>query len=168
MQIANNLNSATVLSHIRYGFMHRSEQPTRGVMVTRKKLPDTGAEPYASPYGYDIPSGITQAVLMHALQLRRCYREVFILCDVQQHTISDAAMILAITPRTVRNRLHGARREMQEVVARICAQAFALGRGAELTLQDLFPGCSFLRPPTPSGSTKSLQTSSRRASAARA
>ena len=41
-----------------------------------------------------------QAVLMHALQLRKSCREVFLLCDIQRHSVAEAAQILGIRRAT--------------------------------------------------------------------
>jgi DNA-directed RNA polymerase specialized sigma24 family protein len=62
-----------------------------------------------------------QAVLMHALQLRRSCREVFLLCDIQRHSISEAAEILGITRAAAYKRLRLARGRMNEVIERLCA-----------------------------------------------
>ena len=70
---------------------------------------------------HSIPSGVMQAVLMHALQLRRSYREVFLLCDIQRHSLSQAAEILGITRAAAYKRLRLARRRMDEVIERLCA-----------------------------------------------
>lgn len=67
-----------------------------------------------------IPSGLMQTVLLHALQLPRSCREAFLLCDVQQHTASEAAGILGISPTGVDRRLQLARRQMNEVIERLC------------------------------------------------
>lgn len=68
----------------------------------------------------DIPSGVMQAVLMHALQLRRNCREVFLLCDIQQHSLSEAATILGISRPAAKRRLLLARRRMNEVIEHLC------------------------------------------------
>jgi DNA-directed RNA polymerase specialized sigma24 family protein len=62
-----------------------------------------------------------QAVLMHALQLRRRCREVFLLCDIQRHSISDAAQILGISRAAAHKRLRLARKRMDEVIQHLCA-----------------------------------------------
>jgi predicted DNA-binding protein (UPF0251 family) len=62
-----------------------------------------------------------QAVLMHALQLRRSCREVFLLCDVQRHSISEAAEILGISRAAAHKRLRLARHRMNEVIDHLCA-----------------------------------------------
>jgi len=70
----------------------------------------------------DIPSGVMQAVLMHALQLRRNCREVFLLCDIQRHSLAEAATILGITRPVAKRRLQLARRRMNEVIEHLCGQ----------------------------------------------
>ena len=67
-----------------------------------------------------IPSGVMQAVLMHALQLRRNGREVFLLCDIQRHSLAEAAAILGISQSAAKRRLLLARRRMDEVIERLC------------------------------------------------
>ena len=68
----------------------------------------------------NIPVGVMQAVLMHALQLRRSCREVFLLCDIQRHSLADAAMILGISQVVAKRRLRLARRRMNDVIERLC------------------------------------------------
>jgi DNA-directed RNA polymerase specialized sigma24 family protein len=60
---------------------------------------------------------------MHALQLRRSYRETFMLCDIQGRSITETAAILSISPDSVIRRLTQARRHMDEVVTRLCERA---------------------------------------------
>ena len=67
-----------------------------------------------------IPAGVMQAVLMHALQLRRSCREVFLLCDIQRHSVAEAAAILGISRSAAKRRLLLARRRMDEVIERLC------------------------------------------------
>jgi len=69
-----------------------------------------------------MPLGVMQAVLMHAMQLRRSCREVFLLCDIQQHRISEAAMILGISQAAANRRLQLARQRMDEVVEHLCGR----------------------------------------------
>jgi DNA-directed RNA polymerase specialized sigma24 family protein len=61
-----------------------------------------------------------QAVLMHALQLRKSRREVFLLCDIQRHSLAEAAQILGISRAAANRRLRLARRRMDEVIERLC------------------------------------------------
>jgi DNA-directed RNA polymerase specialized sigma24 family protein len=68
----------------------------------------------------NIPAGVMQAVLMHALQLRRSCREVFLLCDIQRHSVSEAAAILGISKAAANRRLQSARQRMDEVIRRLC------------------------------------------------
>jgi DNA-directed RNA polymerase specialized sigma24 family protein len=49
---------------------------------------------------------------MQALQLRRIYREVFILCDLKGYSHAEAAAILGITEDFVARRLQRARGQM--------------------------------------------------------
>lgn len=67
-----------------------------------------------------VPAGVMQAVLMHALQLRRNCREVFLLCDIQGHSLAEAAVILGISQVVARRRLGLARRRMVDVIERLC------------------------------------------------
>ena len=53
-------------------------------------------------------------MLLYALQLRRGCREVFLLCDVQRHSLAEAALILGISQVTAERRLLLARRRMQD------------------------------------------------------
>ena len=67
-----------------------------------------------------IPAGVVQAVVMHALQLRPALREVFILCDIQGFDAAEAATILGVGSEVVGTRLKRARRQMGDVVSRLC------------------------------------------------
>jgi len=53
-----------------------------------------------------------QALVMQALQLRRTYREVFILCDIRGYGVSETASILGVSEDAVLRRLARARSEM--------------------------------------------------------
>ena len=66
------------------------------------------------------PLGVMQAMIMHAFQLKRIYREAFILCDIQGRSISEAAFILGAEPSAVSARLDRARRQMSEVSRGLC------------------------------------------------
>ncbi|HSY62972.1 MAG TPA: sigma factor-like helix-turn-helix DNA-binding protein [Terriglobales bacterium] len=61
-----------------------------------------------------------KAMLMHALQLRRGCREMFLLCDVQHHTLTEAALILGISQVAAKRRLLLARRGMHEAIEHLC------------------------------------------------
>ena len=74
------------------------------------------------------PAGVVQAVVMHALQLRRACREVFILCEIQGCSVTEAAVILGASPNAVIRRLKQARRQMQDVVTRLCELPNSPGR----------------------------------------
>ena len=69
------------------------------------------------------PGGVMQAIVMHALQLRRACRETFILCDIQGCSITETAAILGISTDAVIRRLKRARRQMDDVVMRLCEPA---------------------------------------------
>jgi DNA-directed RNA polymerase specialized sigma24 family protein len=77
----------------------------------------------------DVPSWVVQAVVMHALQLRSEYRDVFMLCELHGHSIPDTAAILGIGPAVVASRLKRARRRMGEVVGHLGAHG-AMGAGS--------------------------------------
>jgi DNA-directed RNA polymerase specialized sigma24 family protein len=66
------------------------------------------------------PPGVLQAVVMHAMQLQRAFREAFILCDIQGCSITEASFILGVAPETVIRRLGRARRKMDEIIDRLC------------------------------------------------
>ena len=53
-----------------------------------------------------------QALVMRALQLRRIYREVFILCDIRGYSAAETATILGISEDSALRRLARARNEM--------------------------------------------------------
>lgn len=82
-----------------------------------------GIVQYLSDAQSKLPSGVMQAVLMHALQLRQSHRDVFLLCDLQGHSVSEAAAILGIGRSMAARRLRFARQRMKEVVERICGKA---------------------------------------------
>ena len=66
------------------------------------------------------PNGVLQAVLMHAMQLPREYREVYVLCDIQGWSITETAAALGIAMDVVIRRLKRARIQMEGVIARLC------------------------------------------------
>jgi RNA polymerase sigma factor (sigma-70 family) len=55
-----------------------------------------------------------QALVMQALQLRRAYREVFILCDIKGYTVAETALLLGISEDSVMRRLHRARGQIKD------------------------------------------------------
>ena len=67
-----------------------------------------------------IPSGVMQAVLMHAWQLRRDCREVYVLCEIQGCSITETASTLGVTADVVLKRLRRARTQMEGVIKRLC------------------------------------------------
>jgi len=54
-----------------------------------------------------------QALVMQALQLRRIYREVYILCDIKGYSAAEAAQLLSISEDAVGRRLRRARGQMR-------------------------------------------------------
>ena len=67
----------------------------------------------------NMPLGVMQAVLMHALQLRRSCREVFLVCDIQRHSVREPALILGISRAAATRRLQRARRRMDEAIGHL-------------------------------------------------
>ena len=61
-----------------------------------------------------ISSAVMQVVLLHAFQLQRGCREVFLLCDVQRYSLAEAVLILGISQAKAERRLRLARRRMQD------------------------------------------------------
>ena len=53
-----------------------------------------------------------ERIVMQAFSLRPVFRRVFLLCDIQGLTVSQAADVLGISPDAVMARLDRARREM--------------------------------------------------------
>src|SRR5579864_5999947 len=88
--------------------------------IRTEPLQAKGIQRHLSGEQLSIPSGVMQAVLMHALQLRRRCREVFLLCDIQRHSVPEAAIILGISRVTANRRLQLARRRMNEVIEHLC------------------------------------------------
>jgi len=72
--------------------------------------------------GFDQP-GVFQCTILRALELPRTHREVFLLRDIQGHTLQEIAAILGISIETARVRLERARREIGQM-----ADSGALGR----------------------------------------
>jgi DNA-directed RNA polymerase specialized sigma24 family protein len=83
-------------------------------------LQGKGIREHLSARQINIPSGVMQAILMHALQLRRKYREVFLLCDIQRYSVEEAATVLGISVTTARRRLGLAHQQMDEVIEHLC------------------------------------------------
>lgn len=61
--------------------------------------------------GLDQPR-VFECTIRRALELRRSHREVFLLKDIQGHTLQEIAAILGISTETARLRLMHARREI--------------------------------------------------------
>ncbi len=58
-------------------------------------------------------SGTFGRLLLRAFELRQPYRDVFLLRDIQGHTLSEAAGILGVSRDTAVARLKQARHELQ-------------------------------------------------------
>ena len=71
---------------------------------------------------FDMP-GSFQCTILRALELPRTHREVFLLRDIQGHTLQEIAAILGISLETARMRLQRARREIGHL-----ADSDAMGR----------------------------------------
>jgi DNA-directed RNA polymerase specialized sigma24 family protein len=56
--------------------------------------------------------GAFQSALLRAFQLRPAYRDVFLLKEIQGHSLSEVAAILGINIRTAHTRLAQAHREV--------------------------------------------------------
>lgn len=54
--------------------------------------------------------GVFQCLLLRAFELPKAYRDVFLLREIQGHTLGEIAAILEISPRTAVVRLKRARR----------------------------------------------------------
>jgi DNA-directed RNA polymerase specialized sigma24 family protein len=76
-----------------------------------------------APRLHSIPAGVVQAVVMHALQLRPSSREVFVLCDIQGCSVAEAAAILGTSSKVIDIRLKRARRQMDDVITRLCGES---------------------------------------------
>ena len=61
--------------------------------------------------GFDQP-GAFQCTILQALELPKAHREVFLLKDIQGHTLTEIAAILGISIDTARVRLNRARNEV--------------------------------------------------------
>ena len=61
--------------------------------------------------GFEQP-GAFQCTILRALELPKAHREVFLLKDIQGHTLTEIAAILGISIDTARARLKRARREI--------------------------------------------------------
>jgi DNA-directed RNA polymerase specialized sigma24 family protein len=119
----------------------RNDSATRlPISTMNKRVRVKGIQRHLSATGQStLPSGVMQAVLMHALQLRRSCREVFLLCDIQRHSISEAAEILGISRAATNRRLKLARQRMNEVIERLCAPQTK--PAAEIKLDDANASC---------------------------
>lgn len=105
---------------VKYSLHMRPASKRMSSLAMTEPLQGEGFQQRPNSEQPNIPSGVMQAVLIHALQLRRNCREVFLLCDIQGHCVSEAAMILGISPAAAQRRLQLARRRMDAVIERLC------------------------------------------------
>lgn len=95
----------------------RSGYPAREQLTHRTSLRARKAAT-----GYDQP-GAFQCTILRALELPRPHREVFLLRDIQGHTLQEIAAFLGISLETAQVRLQRARREIGDL-----AGSDAIGR----------------------------------------
>jgi len=67
--------------------------------------------PASAANGLDLP-GAFQCTILRALELPKPHRDVFLLKDIQGHTLQEIAAILGISLETARMRLERARNEI--------------------------------------------------------
>jgi DNA-directed RNA polymerase specialized sigma24 family protein len=79
---------------------HYSCEAMEGTIPTRKPLS-----------GMKAP-GVFQCTLLRALELPKAYREVFLLKEIQGHTLAEIATLLGISTDTALLRLKRAHREI--------------------------------------------------------
>jgi predicted DNA-binding protein (UPF0251 family) len=115
---AHKVISGEVPPIVRPIIQPRSEPVRISIMTEPLQLKDSQQNLLAEQQ--NIPTGVMQAVLMHALQLRRGCREVFLLCDIQRHSVTEAALILGISRAAANRRLQIARRRMDEAIGHLC------------------------------------------------
>lgn len=78
---------------------------------SRPAMPNSAPELRKALSGMDQP-GAFQCALLRAFELRKAYRDVFLLKDIQGRTLSEIAVILGISIDTALERLKHARREI--------------------------------------------------------
>jgi DNA-directed RNA polymerase specialized sigma24 family protein len=83
--------SRTVRGHLRTGYSH----PEHRRIAPKLDQP-----------------GVFQCTILRALELRREYRDVFLLKEIQGHTLTEIAAILGISVDTVLARWKRARRDL--------------------------------------------------------
>jgi DNA-directed RNA polymerase specialized sigma24 family protein len=66
--------------------------------------------------------GVFQCLLLRAFGLPKAYRDVFLLREIQGHTLAEIAAILEISPRTAVVRLKRARRAIGHVDTSVAAE----------------------------------------------
>jgi DNA-directed RNA polymerase specialized sigma24 family protein len=78
-----------------------------------------------------------KCVVLHAFSLRRQFRDVFLLCEIQEMTVAEAAVILNISAELVQTRLDRARREIASRLRNnngglLCGRGRAVGQQNEV------------------------------------
>jgi len=78
--------------------------------VRHRSMPDAGSQGTGTD-GLHLP-GVFQCTILRALELPKPHRDVFLLKDIQGHTLQEIAAILGISIETVQVRLERARDEI--------------------------------------------------------
>lgn len=99
---------------------HRRSKSRRGVPV---ELPETMASgDEASPHQRALRNQASEALLVFLESLSEERREVFVMVDLEQESVVDAAAALEINVNTAHGRLRAARDEFDDFVARFRAR----------------------------------------------
>ena len=94
------------------GTMSKKAMRPRLIVRERSRTHGRSLSASKSASGLDQPS-VFQRTILRALELRRSHREVFLLKDIQGHTLQEIAALLGISIETTRVRLMRARREIE-------------------------------------------------------
>ncbi len=89
----------------------RPSDPVRGRFVPHKSLRNSLPGSRQPGSGVEQP-GAFQLTLLRAFGLSKAYRDVFLLKDIQGHTLAEIAAMLGISIDTALVRLQSARREI--------------------------------------------------------
>jgi DNA-directed RNA polymerase specialized sigma24 family protein len=80
--------------------------------IRERSMPSgVSLQPTSAANGLDLP-GAFQCTILRALELPKPHRDVFLLKDIQGHTLQEIAAILGISIETARVRLERARYEI--------------------------------------------------------
>jgi DNA-directed RNA polymerase specialized sigma24 family protein len=90
----------------------RDRNTVRGRTVQRSQA--AGTQPRRSASGLDLP-GAFQLTLLRALELGKAHREIFLLKEIQGHSLAEIAAILGISIDAARMRWKRARREFMHL-----------------------------------------------------